>query len=376
MTKHWEIKKIGEVCEVIAGQSPEGKYYNNSGDGLPFYQGKKEFTEKYLGSPTTWTTNITKEAQEGDILMSVRAPVGPVNFATGNICIGRGLAAIRTSKYIDREFLFNFLIKHESEIIGNSGAVFNSINKKQIENIVIPVPPISEQKKIVTILSEAFIALTKATENAERNLQNAREFFESYLQSIFANPGKDWKTLSLGEVCKEIFAGGDVPKNSSSRTKTDKYKIPIFANGATNKGLYGYTDQARVFEPSITVSARGTIGYSEIRYEPYFPVVRLIVLIPNQEVVTLPFLKYVVGTINFKNSGTSIPQLTVPMIKEYKFCLPQIVDQNRIVAKLDCLSVEINKLEAIYRQKLTDLEELKKSVLHKAFNGELVGACS
>lgn len=118
MKKNWKVKKLGEVCEVIAGQSPEGRYYNNAGNGLPFYQGKKGFTEKFIGEPTTWTTRITKEAWQGDILMSVRAPVGPVNFSTDKICIGRGLAAIRATKLIDKEFLFNFLLKHENEIVG------------------------------------------------------------------------------------------------------------------------------------------------------------------------------------------------------------------------------------------------------------------
>ena len=131
----WEIKKLGEVCKVIAGQSPEGKYYNSIGKGLPFYQGKKEFNEKFIGEPTTWTSKITKEAEASDILMSVRAPVGPINFSTQKICIGRGLAAIRASKLIEKDYLFNFLLKHENEIVGNTGAVFNSINKSQIESI-------------------------------------------------------------------------------------------------------------------------------------------------------------------------------------------------------------------------------------------------
>ena len=82
---------------------------------------------------------------------------------------------------IDKEFLFNFLVNHESDIVGNSGAVFNSINKKQIEAIPISLPSIPEQKRIVIILNEAFTALAKAKENAEKNLQNARELFESYL---------------------------------------------------------------------------------------------------------------------------------------------------------------------------------------------------
>lgn len=100
-------------------------------------KGKKEFTEKYIGEPTTWTTSVTKEAQEGDILMSVRAPVDPVNFSTMHICIGRGLAAIRASSVIEREYLFNFLLKHQNEIVGSAGAVFDSISKTQIENIQI-----------------------------------------------------------------------------------------------------------------------------------------------------------------------------------------------------------------------------------------------
>jgi len=144
---------IGDVSNVIAGQSPEGKYYNNNGIGLPFYQGKKEFTDKFLDKPTTWTTKITKEALENDILMSVRAPVGPVNIATEKICIGRGLSAIRPSKYILRDYLFYFFISNKEKLVGNSGTVFNSINKTQIEKIPIPVPPINKQHEFVNLVA-------------------------------------------------------------------------------------------------------------------------------------------------------------------------------------------------------------------------------
>ena len=134
MKQGWEIKKLGEVCHVIAGQSPEGKYYNTNGKGLPFYQGKKEFSEKYIGEPSFWTTKTTKEAEPEDILISVRAPVGPINIATRKICIGRGLAAIRAGQTVSKDYLFFFLLKNESEIESNAGAVFNSISKKQIED--------------------------------------------------------------------------------------------------------------------------------------------------------------------------------------------------------------------------------------------------
>ena len=201
----WEWKELGEVCEVISGQSPQSKFYNKNGDGLPFYQGKKGFTEKFIDSPNTWTTNITKEAQKDDILMSVRAPVGPVNFATQNICIGRGLSAIRAGNTVDKFFLFYFLVKHKNEITGNNGAVFNSINRDQIKAIQIPLPPLAEQKRIVTILDKAFAAIDKAKANAEKNLANAKELFESYLNGIFANPGEDWEEKKLGDVCEKAL---------------------------------------------------------------------------------------------------------------------------------------------------------------------------
>lgn len=139
---------MGQVAEVISGQSPESKYYNATGEGLPFYQGKTEFTEMYIGEPNTWTTKTTKIAEKGDILMSVRAPVGPVNIATQKICIGRGLAAIRPKK-TEPMFLFNFLKSIEDQIKGNGGAVFDSINRGQIEEIKIPLPPLEIQKQLV-----------------------------------------------------------------------------------------------------------------------------------------------------------------------------------------------------------------------------------
>lgn len=185
MKSSWEIVSIGDICTVIAGQSPEGKYYNNAGKGTPFYQGKKEFTAIYLGPPTTWTTVVTKVAIEGDILMSVRAPVGPVNIATQKICIGRGLAAIRVGEKIDRDFLFQYLIKHESEITGNEGAVFNSINKGQIEAIKIPLPPLSEQRKIVEKLNLLNKDTAKLKEICYQKIKSIDELNKSFLKKAF-----------------------------------------------------------------------------------------------------------------------------------------------------------------------------------------------
>ncbi|MCH9032398.1 MAG: N-6 DNA methylase [candidate division Zixibacteria bacterium] len=145
----WEIVKLGEVATIISGQSPEGKYYNQNGDGIPFYQGKTEFREIYIDEPKKWTIQVTKEAEQGDILMSVRAPVGPVNLASQRCCIGRGLAAIRATERIKSLFLFYYLKSIESTITGSGGAVFDSINRDQISKLNVPLPSMVLQKKIL-----------------------------------------------------------------------------------------------------------------------------------------------------------------------------------------------------------------------------------
>ena len=152
----WPMVRLGDVAEVVAGQSPEGQYYNDVGQGIPFYQGKTEFGDRFVGPPAHWTTVVTKEADPGDILMSVRAPVGPVNITRIKCCIGRGLAAIRAKA--DNEatnaYLFYVLHSMEKTIHGNGGAAFDSINKKDIESIRIPLPPLDVQQRIVDEITQ------------------------------------------------------------------------------------------------------------------------------------------------------------------------------------------------------------------------------
>ena len=391
MKKGWEMKTIGDVCNVIAGQSPEGKYYNSVGNGLPFYQGKKEYGEKYIGEPTTWTTVITKEAEAYDILMSVRAPVGPINFATQKICIGRGLAAIRAGKFIDKEFLFNFLLKHESEIVGNSGAVFNSINKAQIQAIKIPLPPLPEQQRIVAILDEAFAAIAKAKANAEQNLKNAKELFESYLQGVFENKSEGWEEKTLGEMATfrngmnfTKSSKGEVIKIVGVKDFQNSFWVPfenlesVTLNGKLNeidfltKGdiiavrsngnpqLIGRTLLSGNVESKISHS--GFTIRIRINSKTLLPIYLCNYLKTQKTREELVTSGNGVG-IRSLNQG-SLSSLKIPFPKSLK-------TQQTIVQKLDALSTETKKLESIYQQKINDLEELKKSVLQKAFAGEL-----
>lgn len=384
MKQGWEMKKLGEVCKVIAGQSPEGKYYNSEGKGMPFYQGKKEYGEKYIGEPTTWTKKITKEAEAGDILMSVRAPVGPVNFATQKICIGRGLAAIRAGKSIDKEFLFNFFLKHENEIEGNAGAVFNSINKTLIENLQIPLPPLPEQQRIVSILDEAFAAIAKAKANAEQNLKNAKELFESYLQGVFEKKGASWEEKKLGEVYDVRDGTHDSPKYQNQgfpliTSKNLKNHKLVFeeVKFISETDYININKRSKVNVGDVLFAMIGTIGNPVvIENEPNYAI-KNVALFKVGGGQNSHFLKYfldsrqTLGQMMRDAKGTTQKFVGLGYLRDFPIRIPPITEQQAIVRQLDLLRAESQKLEVVYQKKIEDLEELKKSILQKAFAGEL-----
>jgi len=389
MKQGWEVKKLGDVCEVIAGQSPQGKYYNSEKKGLPFYQGKKEFTEKYIGKPTKWTSKTTKEAEATDILMSVRAPVGPINFSTQKICIGRGLAAIRASELIEREFLFNFLLKYENEIVGNTGAVFNSINKAQIKAIQIPFPPLPEQNRIVAILDKAFTAIAKAKANAEQNLKNAKELFESYLNGVFEDGNRktengEWEEKRLGEVY-------DVKDGTHDSPKYQPEGFPLITSKNLKNDILNYNKvkyiseqdyininkRSKVDKGDILFAMIGTIGNPiVVQEEPNFAIKNVALFKISKEQNSY-FLKYYLDSKSSIDKmlcdakGTTQKFVGLGYLRNFIIQLPSLSEQKQIVKKLDALSAKTKKLEAVYQKKIADLEELKKSILQKAFNGEL-----
>ena len=173
--------------------------------------------------------------------------------------------------------------------------------------------------------------------------------------------------VKLDDICQRIYAGGDVPKDRYSEEKTEKYNVPIFANAEKDEGLYGYTDEAREFETAVTVAARGTIGFTAIRMEPFLPVVRLITVVPNLDVVTPKYLFYALRNCKPKSSGTSIPQLTVPDIKKYSFNMFSISEQEIITDILDRVAelIEKRKAELLY------LDELIKARFVEMFGNSI-----
>ncbi|EHV5395480.1 restriction endonuclease subunit S, partial [Campylobacter coli] len=328
------------------------------------------------------------KATEGDLLISCSGTLGkivelPKDTEMG--IINQALLKIRLNniKILNSYFIyyFNSPIMQEKILESTLGsAIKNIASVKILKQIEIPLPPLKEQERIVGILDESFAKIDESIKILEQDLLNLDELMQSALQKAF-NPLKDnakenyklpqsWEWKSLEEISENISAGGDKPKNCTE-SKTAKNQIPVYANGVNNNGLVGYTDKATIIKPSLTISARGTIGFVCIRKEPYFPIVRLISLIPCENILCLHYLYFCLNFFIAKGEGSSIPQLTIPKFKSLQIPLPPLKEQEQIAEHLDFVFEKAKALKELYTKELKDYEELKQSLLNKAFKGEL-----
>ena len=314
--------------------------------------------------------------------MSVRAPVGPVNFSTQRICIGRGLAAIRTGSLINKEFLYNFLVNHENQIVGNTGAVFNSINQTQIKSIPIPVPPLEEQKQIVAKLDQCFEAIDKAKANAAKNLENAKELFQSKLNEIFSQKGEGWVEKKLGDAY-------DVRDGTHDSPKYQDNGFPLITSKNLKNGLItldkikyiseddylSINKRSKVDVGDILFAMIGTIGNPVVvRNEPDFSIknVALFKVSKNNDSDFLRYyLEYSTKVMRDEAKGTTQKFVGLGYLRNFTISLPDLDTQKKVVCQLKRLNKQTQSLESKYQQELNSLEELKKSILQKAFEGEL-----
>ena len=366
MKEGWENITLSGICENLDSKRVPITKNKRIHGNVPYYgaSGIVDYVKDYL-----FDEDLLLISEDGANLL---ARTYPIAFSiTGKTWVNNHAHVLRFDNSVTQQYVEYYMnsISLESYV---SGMAQPKLNQRSLNSIIIPIPPLPEQKAIVKIIDEAFAKIDQAKANIEKNIENAKELFRSRKEKLFEELSTKSKKLSIPEICEEIFAGGDAPKNSMSKEKTEKYNVPIIANAVKDNGLYGYTTEARVLKPSITIAARGSgTGHTEIRNYPFLPIVRLIVLTPKTDIVNLEFLRHAILNLVITSSGSAIPQLTIPMIKTYNLPIPDLKKQESVVNELSDLKKSLDLFKQKSEMKLSSLVELKKSLLQKAFSGEL-----
>ncbi len=406
MKKGWPTKTLGEVCEVFAdGDWVESK--DQSSEGIRLIQtgnvGEGVFKDRaekarYISEATFKRLRCT-EIVEGDCLVS-RLP-DPV----GRSCIlpdtgERMITAVDCTilRFNPKQLLPTFfnLYSQSDDYLTTvakecTGTTRNRISRSNLGLTPIPVPPLAEQQRIVGLLDEAFEGLATAKANAEKNLQNARALFESHLQSVFTQRGPGWVEKSIGELCERLHQGLNT---AGEKVKFYDSGYPIIQTRNIDDGVVEldskmkfmseedwqlYKDKYRPEIGDVFFTNIGTIGKTAIvtTDRDYLIHWNIFKLRPLLGKVTSEFLRYTLEQLTLSGyfeklqKGGTVDFVTKKMISEALILLPAIAEQKTIVAKLDDLREETQRLARLYERKLAALEALKKSLLHQAFAGEL-----
>ena len=263
------------------------------------------------------------------------------------------------------EYLMLYLRRSESDRLGwfySDSSVRANLDWDRFCSIELPVPDIEKQRKIV----EQYNQINKAIQikeainnNLEQQADNIfRAWFVDYKLSKGIKP-INWETVTLDEVCI-VGAGGDRP-DDYSEIKTPEFNIPIYSNGMENEGLYGYTKKPKITKESVTISARGTIGYTCLRLQPFVPIVRLITLTPKNERITAKYLYFAIKYLNIAGFGTTQQQITVPYCKTKSIVVPNIELINKFSFLTDSIFKNINN----NKNEIEKLTDLKNTLLPK-----------
>jgi type I restriction enzyme S subunit len=398
MKEGWEIKQLGDVSQIVNGGTPKSKvkeYWDGNINWItPADLGKlktvlvDETPRKITGLGLQKSS--AKLFPESSIILSTRAPIGHLAINTVPMSTNQGCRGIVPNENLEPWFLYYFL-KGNVKLLNDlgSGATFLELSTKNLSSVKIPLPPLPEQHRIVSILDKAFAAIDKAKANAEQNLQNAKELFESYLQGVFESKGEGWEEKKLNEIGNAQT--GTTPKTSEKENFgvfipfikpadvdfTGSGDIRYDNNGLSEVGLKKGRKMKIGSTLMVCIGATiGKVGFAEMSVSC------------NQQINSLTvkndyepkFIYYAMTSKNFQEKvlleGKGA-QATLPIINKSKWENLTInfpksrTEQKSYVEKFDALKVETQKMEAIYRKKMDDLEELKKSILQKAFAGEL-----
>lgn len=344
---------IPELCKGNVGKMPQ-RFIHNKKATSKILSANNLIIEISGGSPTQSTGRIALISDK--ILSRYSKPLICSNFCKAITATG-----------IQPEYLFNYwlylynkdaMFPYENGTTGIKNLDFNSFIQEQD----ISIPDIKTQQKIVSILS----SIDEKIETNKRINDNLEEQAKALFKSWFVDSDRnEWVHYELGDITL-ITAGGDRPSKYTNK-KTIECYVPIYSNGIDNEGLYGYTNVAKIHEESITISARGTIGYVCLRLEPYVPIVRLISIIPNKKELSAKYLYLWALTQNITGTGTTQQQLTVPIFRKTPISIPSDTKLKQFNSIADPLfsQIESNKKENI------KLSTLRDTLLPKLMSGEL-----
>lgn len=386
MDRKW--LKLNEICEIKSGKRiPKGMDYVTFQTSHPYIRARdiksgNIFTEDLIYLEDYVYKKIKKYIiQEGDIAITIAGSIGETGYAKKTVD-GYNLTenAVRLTNFtkdVDSKFLHYVLVQkqyHDYMQLISGAAAQPKLGLYKIKRIRVALPKISIQKKIADILS----AYDNLIENNNKRIKLLEQMAENLYKEWFVRfrfPGYEdvefvdgmpegWKICRIDQLSK-IKAGGDAPDDSTKEI-TDECSIPIYSNGIENEGLYGYTSKAKINNPSITISARGTVGYTCLRRVSYTPIVRLICIIPHEEKLANWLFYYFKRTLVIAN-GTSQQQITIPMMGREKVLLPT----NDLIQKFyeysTCYLDEIDILKA----QNSNLEKQRDLLLPRLMSGKL-----
>lgn len=365
--------KLSEIMDLIGGGTPKTSVAAYWGGDIPWlsvkdfnndnryvYETEKTITQEGLNNSST------KLLERDDSIISARGTVGEMAMIPFPMAFNQSCYGLRAKKEIvDPTFLY-YLVKHNVYVLQKNthGSVFDTITRDTFAGIDVDVPEMDTQIKIAGILRDLDDKIELNT-NINKNLeQQVQAIFRSrFLTQEALHDG--WVKSTLGDV-SIMGAGGDKPKTVSA-TQTENCPYPIYSNGISDEGLYGFTNEYKIEDESITVSARGTIGYVCLRHLPYTPIVRLVTLIPKKEVVSAKYLYLWLRNTHIHGTGTTQQQLTVPDFRKTEIILPtkeEMVSFTGVVSPL-FETMWANQAE---NAKLADLRD---TLLPRLVSGEL-----
>ena len=369
MNTTWRQCTIGDVCDTISNT------YNSNAQQVVLINTSDVLEGKVLNHIYIPNENLKgqfkKTFEEGDILYSEIRPQNKryayIDFAPINYIASTKLMVIRNKNIVKSKYLYYFLqsdkIISELQMLAETrSGTFPQITFNELSKLSIKIPPLPEQDRIISIL-DSICKKIDINQQINDNLEEqAKALFKSWFVDFDRN---EWVHCELGDITL-ITAGGDRPSKYTNK-KTIECHVPIYSNGIDNEGLYGYTNVAKIHEESITISARGTIGYVCLRLEPYVPIVRLISIIPNKKELSAKYLYLWALTQNITGTGTTQQQLTVPIFRKTPISIPSDTKLKQFNSIADPLfsQIESNKKENI------KLSTLRDTLLPKLMSGEL-----